>query len=477
MHEIQPADCAACGAFAYSGSTVGRRASRVAYTHSDCSSSLSSLSAGSIGSRGRARRRAWPAAWGGRWRPGVAFLAAATGTGVVGAHGVFQALYQNQFADGLQAAALVGALQLGSFIALRPLVAWTAVRCGRQAVLAAGALLASGGMLAAGFAAPLWQLCMAQGVLVGAGACACETAGFSTDPLARDLAQWAVAGGGIGGAALALTAAALAQWLGSAALALRWLALVVCIGQLAALVLLGRRPAGRVAAASGKPAGGVRPLITTSVIWARDGPRQWQAPGVLGAAGGVLHSLGAPLPLLYLPSYAALRLPSAARPLASAVPLVLLCLAAAAGAPLARALLVRHSLRPALLLGATRAALSLALWCLWLPADRSWAATCTFALFYGLMLGAAGYAQCQDADRPAPPAAVVLPVAGAVAMAGAAAAAWLVATPDRSPPFMPLIAFAAAVMLVAAAATTAGVAWQARSLSRRGTRATVKSVT
>ncbi|KAJ2770501.1 hypothetical protein IWQ56_002140, partial [Coemansia nantahalensis] len=69
--------------------------------------SLSSLSAGSIGSRGRARRRAWPAAWGGRWRPGVAFLAAATGTGVVGAHGVFQALYQNQFADGLQAAALV----------------------------------------------------------------------------------------------------------------------------------------------------------------------------------------------------------------------------------------------------------------------------------------------------------------------------------------------------------------------------------
>ncbi|KAJ1734639.1 hypothetical protein LPJ61_000969 [Coemansia biformis] len=424
---------------------MGYQCGRVAYTLSDYSSSLMQ-----------------------------AFVAASLGVGLVSAHGVFQGIYQDQFADGAQAqlVALVGALQLGCFIGLRPLAAAVGARFGRHVTLALGVVLSSGGLLAAGVASEIWQLCLAQGVLVGAGASACETAGVTMSPLARDVAHWAVVGAGIGGGALALVAGALAQSLGSTALALRWLALTVFVGQLSALLLLGRwsafvprEPAGDKLGYGAAGASG-QPKVTTSAF---PGPRRnvarraWlqltQDPGsVLGMAGDVLHSMGAPLPLLYLPSYASLLLQAGGAPLPCAAPLVLLCVASAAGAPLARALLTRHCQSPVLLLGAARAGASLAMWCLWLPAGSSWLATCSFALVYGLMLGTAGYARRIAEDDHSAPARIAPLAASAAALAGAAAAAWLVATPDRSPPFMPLIAFAAAATLAAAAATVASAA-------------------
>ncbi|KAJ2733686.1 glutamate--tRNA ligase [Coemansia sp. BCRC 34962] len=106
-----------------------------------------------------------------------------------------------------------------------------------------GSLVSGGGLLAAGFAVHLWQLCLAQGVLVGVGAgisaraavAIAERRWVSTD--GESTRRLALVGAGIGGCGLALGASELIRR-GTTSSALRWLAGIVFSGQIIAAILL-----------------------------------------------------------------------------------------------------------------------------------------------------------------------------------------------------------------------------------------------
>ncbi|KAJ2725056.1 hypothetical protein GGI07_001524 [Coemansia sp. Benny D115] len=365
-----------------------------------------------------------------------------------------------------------------------------------------GAVVSCGGLLAAGYANAVWQLCLAQGVLVGFGAAISTSAAVDVlDGVVLPRAVEEMLGGsaiitaaiGVGGGALSLCARQLAVTSSSSGIALRWLALVVFCGQLLGVVFMkGCADQGncdgtlsdvdedaavcfdaqdvKADCCSGhmhrpdlsldKPAPG-----TSLVGESRFGSMRRACTRVLETAQrafgsrklaasfltDVLHHLGAFVPLMFLPGYVSTQLNNS-QPLSGAVFLAIICFASAAGSLIGSFVASMIPAHVGLWQCASRLGLSLSVWCLWLPAADSWAMVYAFSLVYGLLLGSTNSASCSsllDLDL----AAARIRACGccAAVLVGVPAAGCLFIGTELGDYYVPTVTFVASTSLLAAA--------------------------
>ncbi|KAJ2868913.1 hypothetical protein GGI22_000570 [Coemansia erecta] len=191
-----------------------------------------------------------------------AFMVIASSAGLCLTHGIFESSYQFSYTKSTtreleeeqeeremqsRYTMIIGALQIAGFVGAQGMgcaaMRWIG---SRRAVLFLGAILSSGGLLTAGYTGQLWQLCLTQGVVVGIG-CGISYGAIS-DPILVDEAKKSgracvlAMAAGVGGSALALIVQRIfLQSNHNSAVTLRWLALLV--GGLQAVgILLAREP-------------------------------------------------------------------------------------------------------------------------------------------------------------------------------------------------------------------------------------------
>ncbi|KAJ2641343.1 glutamate--tRNA ligase, partial [Coemansia sp. RSA 1694] len=308
-----------------------------------------------------------------------------------------------------------------------------------------GATISSGGLLAAGFADHVWQLCLAQGVMVGVGAgISANAAGRVAEmwwPEAID-AQFLLVGSGIGGGALALVAGRLIST-GTTNSALQWLALLVFSGQLLVSLLLFV-----VTWSSDRLYPPSPPTAEDTVATKHQSHAVQLRLQVLRLASHGIHSVTALLPLLFMPSLIASPLAPKQQPMDGSILVAIVCVGWATGsalAPLAarQAWAFRES--------AVRLALSLSVWGLWLPMTADMRAlACVFCSAYGILLGLVGSSASAAGALTAAAATLVgVPVAGRVVATTATTAG------TASFAIHPVPALAAACSLLAAIAAAA----------------------
>ncbi|KAJ1724578.1 hypothetical protein LPJ53_001168 [Coemansia erecta] len=432
----------------YSGPFHSHLHSRYIYTHSECSSSLSSISVLERIAAARAR----PVS--SYMRIGGMLIIIAMSSGVCAIHGIFESDYEVQFAqyfeEGLErsrTASLIGALQLATFIGVHGtnLSLLISRRLDARVSILVGAVLCGGGMLAAGFANAVWQLCLAQGIMVGLGAALSSGAAAAAIGIAglpttveryveKSAAIWTAAG--IGGGALTLGARKLVV-VGSTESALRWLALIVLVGQCVGALLMGR----------------VSFALATldAQVSDMDNPKRSRTPltnriSVFTLASWAFLYMSVFVPLIFIPGYASTQLANSSA-LSGASHLSTICFASSVGS-----LIPISSRLPQMVASlAPRVLLALSLWCLWLPSADSWAMTYAFCAVFGLALGATA-AQWQDGDG-----CLVLALSCAAAvLIGVPVAGWLFVAVGSGDYYVPTITFSAAASLLAALAWAVG---------------------
>ncbi|KAJ2159664.1 hypothetical protein GGF46_002874, partial [Coemansia sp. RSA 552] len=425
------------------------------------------------------RRPAMSRVWSAMERA-AAFMIVVLGTGQCLAYGLFQPAYESRFAETdskrghVGGAALVGALQVSSFIATQGVVPAVNRRLGIGGSMVLGAAANGGGLLAGGYSSQLWHLWLAQGMVAGAGS-AMGAASALQMWMPGSRARVRVAGAGIGGGALALLVCALMAATGSAARALRWLALVVCGGQLMSVAILAtcwhctHRPprSSGCARSQGKkgldatdqaPAASADLRITTSAVATggqtsdldRRQRRRARIHRTCSLVSGTCHHLAFMLPPMFIPGYARQQL-AAVHSLSAAALVAILCFMSAVGTSFARLLIGESQLSPWVLLVFMRLLLSLTVWCLWLPAASSWATVVAFCIAYGMILGTVGYIDCFIGVGSRK---LDLQANASAALVGIAMAGLLLATAKSATSiYLPLITFTGSASMVSALAT------------------------
>ncbi|KAJ1796461.1 hypothetical protein LPJ59_003736 [Coemansia sp. RSA 2399] len=191
-----------------------------------------------------------------------AFIVIASSAGLCLTHGIFESSYQFSYTTSrsreleeekeeqeMQSryTMIIGALQIAGFVGAQGMSCAVMRWIGnKRAVLLLGAVLCSGGLLTAGYTGQLWQLCLTQGVVVGVG-CGISYGAVAIPILVDVTRKWGRAcvlamAAGVGGSALALIVQRIfLQSNHNAAVTLRWLALLV--GGLQAVgILFAREP-------------------------------------------------------------------------------------------------------------------------------------------------------------------------------------------------------------------------------------------
>ncbi|KAJ1936513.1 hypothetical protein GGF37_005578, partial [Kickxella alabastrina] len=405
-----------------------------------------------------------------------------------------------------RSAVLIGALQIASFLLLRN--TGTSFRLTRFLTTAPsifiGALTTAIGLLLSSYANSVWQLCLGQGVVVGLGAAVSSSAAI--DALDATLmyvfvdnrfsaSGLFVAATGVGGAVLSMGIhGALVD---SSSLALRWLALVVFIGQcLAALPMVFRinstnsSNSGIFERESSDQDDVLNKMMpkcnnTTSNINNDDNDdnnskrptstpvrqsrlQTWAATArsALGSQGflmlisvDLLHHMSYPVTLIFLPGYAA-QMHSHIVGSPTHLATILWC-------SVLSALLIPHYHLSPLLHGISRLGLSLSLWCLWLPASGATnsALLYAFCAVHGLFLGSVGVHLMDDllATGGLIEAWIRAGVCSLGAVVGVLVAGWLFIGVGSAGQYMPAITFAAAASFLAAAVQLIGGWWMQRS--------------
>ncbi|KAJ1955988.1 hypothetical protein EC988_001578 [Linderina pennispora] len=326
---------------------------------------------------------------------------------------------------------LIGAMQFASYFAVCRMAVWAQCRMGVRVMVALGALATAGGLMAASYAEQIWQLCLAY-MLVGAG----------TSVSAHAASRPRVGAAGVGAAAVGVLWQHLAVYT-SPGRALRWTALA-CAGTQVLMVPFLFAPVwpASIEACSAKESLETRrpsdcghaqapSVLRLSVDWR-------QAAGLFGL---LLHSMMYLLPFVFLPGYVTTQLP-VAHHLSAALPVSVIGLGMAVGGCSAQPLRIWSGMRPSVVRCGARLGLSLAVWCLWLPAGSSWGMVCGFSAVYGLCLGVAGDACVRNTW------ANVAAVAGVAV--GVPVGSWLFVGVGSGVYYMPLVTFTAAGLLLTA---------------------------
>ncbi|KAJ2824231.1 glutamate--tRNA ligase, partial [Coemansia furcata] len=415
--------------------------SRYIYTHSDCSSSLSSLSIDSRLSTPpytsfRQQLSQWPETSLSKITKILGqlsvFTVIALSAGLCLIHGVFESEYEMLFAYDSNVVALVSGLQVSAFLAVAcvDMSGWLDVSLS----VVGGAIVSGGGLMAAGFSGRVWQLCLAQGVAVGVGAgvstrAAVEVAKRQMPEEGSRSRRLVVVGAGTGGSILALGVSRLIT-MGTTSSALKWLALVILSGQaIAAFLLYIARPTCVHPVVSFTR---IDPLKSQKKVLC---PRQ-QTVGKLQLLSHGMHSLTAVVPVVFVANYA-----EEDTALDSAMLVATLSVGVACGGLLST-LMHRWAFRESL----ARAGLCFSVWCLWLPLPQG-AVVWAFCGAYGVFLG---LASCLAGGG-----AVELLVAAALTMVGVQVAARIANVSFAVDPVAALAAACSLIAMVAAVAADA----------------------
>lgn len=219
---------------------------------------------------------------------GGAFVAHVVALGTIYSFGVFFPSMLDEFGQGQGGTAWVASIANAVMLGGAGVTGWLAGRLGPARVIAGGAVLVGAGLLLSSVAGSLWQVYLAYGVLLGAGASAAFV------PCVGAVGQWfdrhrglaigvAVAGSGVGTVVVAPLSEALIDDLGwrSAARVLAGGGAVLLL--LAAAVVRGRGETGRRGGGLG--------------VWNRPTFRLLYAAAVVGAFGYLV-------PFVYLVPYA-----------------------------------------------------------------------------------------------------------------------------------------------------------------------------
>ncbi|KAJ2836509.1 glutamate--tRNA ligase, partial [Coemansia sp. 'formosensis'] len=342
-----------------------------------------------------------------------------------------------EFAYDSNVVALVSGLQVSAFLAAAcvDMGGWLGVSLS----VVAGAVVSGGGLLAAGFSGCVWQLCLTQGVAVGVGAgistrAAVEAAKQQMPEEGGRSRRLVVVGAGTGGSILALGVSRLIT-MGTTGSALKWLALVVLLGQaVAALLLYFVRPTC------------VHPVVSFTRIDPLKSQKKVLCPrpktvGRLRLLSHGVHSLTAVVPVVFVANYA-----EEDSALDGAMLVATLSVGVACGGLLST-LMRRWAFRESL----ARVGLCLSVWCLWLPLSLSlpqgavlWAFCGAYGVFLGLTSCLAGGG-----------GAVELLVAAALTMVGVPVAARIANVSFVVDPVAALAAACSLIAMVAAVAADA----------------------
>ncbi|KAI9503479.1 hypothetical protein GGI25_003994 [Coemansia spiralis] len=441
---------------------------RYVYTHSECSSSISSLSTisskssslGTFYNTGRALSTALGRSFYARNTRSIglpdnvsrvlslvsAYMVVALSAGLCSIYGIFESDYEVVFAQDDSStpvrsrfAMLIGALQLSFFVAFKraPVSRWMG---SIRAAILLGAVLSAGGLLSASYARAIWQLCLTQGIAVGAGcAISCGAAMHTVDVLkqgrrlvgmerftkevisrvwlSHSMPTIFFAGAaGFGGSVLALGVQRLIYAVGDT-FALRWLSLVVGVSQLFAVVFistpsqLAQQSATELVALD-VTAGQIEKDVDSPVLKDRRdtiNSRQARLKKVrgeklrfgFGLLGGCCYHMCYMVPAILMPGYANTILPNN-KAYSGAGLLALICFASAVGSLLGNLFAsMRHihfsKIQQSTVQCVLLVALSLSIWCLWLPTANSWGMASAFCTVYGMLWGlvqeVGGYAQ------------------------------------------------------------------------------------
>ncbi|KAJ2705942.1 hypothetical protein FB645_002031 [Coemansia sp. IMI 203386] len=422
-------------------------------------------------------------------------------------HGIFESDYEVDFAQfdenkemgRSRIAVLIGAIQLSVYLATRGsgagfvICRWLDIRIG----VLVGAILSSGGLLASGYATAVWQLCLAQGAMVGlGGALSFSAAVDMLDYLKEthfrlgriDTSALAVAAAGLGGGALALAARKLVVS-GSTATALRWLALMVLCSQCLGALLMGSANQAAIDenngaddidkdAINGKQKQkqlemekGKQHAMDADDLYIAGSIAQYQHHAnndsvyrqcadrlhqtlrnrwfLVSLVSEMLYHASVFVPPILVPGYVSTQLPESSA-LSGALLLSVIWFASALGG-----LFISIRRIPAMVQKAPRMVLSLSIWCLWLPAADNWPMLYAFCFVYGLCLGAASKQSEDDLGDFDLISAWVRALGCAISvMIGVPVASWLFVGIGSGTYYVPAIAFAAAASLGAAVVST-----------------------
>ncbi|KAJ1644996.1 hypothetical protein LPJ64_003377 [Coemansia asiatica] len=481
---------------------------RYIYTHSEYSSSMSSLSASNT-STSEARQTRLDQAKLIYFRVFASLLIISHSAGLCLIHGIFESDYEVDFAQLIEnkemgrsrTVSLISAIQLSLYMAARGsgigliICRWLDVRIG----VLVGAILSSGGLLASSYASSVWQLCLAQGAMVGLGSAlgfsaAIEVLDYLKTKYARinliDTSTLAVAAAGMGGGALALVTRKLVVS-GSLATGLRWLALIVLCSQCLGALLMGRVSnaeknnisIGEISTgeAKGKQKADVDGLDGLDI--AANPMNQYRRHHhnlnskrrlfkqhtdrlylvlknrrfLISLLSDMLHYTGAFVPPILIPGYVSTQLPESSA-LSGALLLSMIWFASSLGGLLTSMRQIPAAIKQKL----PQISLSLSIWCLWLPAADSWPMVYAFCLVYGLCLGAASKQREDEIGDLDLISGWVKAVGCAVSvMIGVPVASWLFVGIGSGTYYVPAIAFTAATSLAAAVVSAvAKCLWQ-----------------
>ncbi|ORX71797.1 hypothetical protein DL89DRAFT_265515 [Linderina pennispora] len=310
---------------------------------------------------------------------------------------------------------LIGAMQFASYFAVCRMAVWAQCRMGVRVMVALGALAT------AAMQSKFWQLCLAY-MLVGAG----------TSVSAHAAGRPRVGAAGVGAAAMGVLWQHLAVYT-SPGRALRWTALACAGTQVLMVPFLFAPvwPASIEARPSDCGNAQAPSALRLSVDWR-------QAASLFGL---LLHSMMYLLPFVFLPGYVTTQLP-VTHHLSAALPVSVIGLGMAVGGCSAQPLRTWSGVQPSVVRCGARLGLSLAVWCLWLPAGSSWGMVCGFSAVYGLCLGVTGDACVRNTW------ANVAVVAGVAV--GVPVGSWLFVGVGSGVYYMPLVTFTAAGLLLTA---------------------------
>ncbi|KAJ2658094.1 hypothetical protein IWW48_004192 [Coemansia sp. RSA 1200] len=415
----------------------------------------------------------------------------------------------------------IGALQMAGFVMAcgmsRTVIRW--IGGSKRASLLVGAVLSSGGLLTAGYTGTLWQLCLTQGVVVGVGCgisygvASFAMCGPTTETMRGSRVEVsAFCGGaveelatGVGGCALALVVQRIFQVCGnSSPVTLRWLSLLVGGLQATGVLFAGSRwgwsndnngghlgNADNVLAVSQQPMrqsniqpGGwdsskqcnAKQTQQTSDVCCQ--MRSWRRTAEIAAnyTSICLYRMCSMVPVLLMPGYVDQVVSSGGGGYSGTLVLAALSLSSAVGQMLGSRFVpsgqltgnttIEKARRNNMVRSAVLGMLALSVWCLWLPASRSWTLVSMFCVAYGVLFGALQQNVSRallisggaDSGRLSVAAVGALLGQAVSVVVGICVAGWLFIGAGNGESYAPSIIFTASVGTAAAAMMAAAAA-------------------